>query len=291
MAQTGAVDHFGEFGPAVAQSPVVLSVPHAGRHYPEEMLSAIRLPVAALRPLEDRHVDLVADAAHQAGGRREVLIVQHTARAWIDLNRSEAERDPKLDDGANTRARPFESHKLRSGLGLVPRRIGRDGDIWRRRLRSAEVDARIADCHRPYHAALRSALAAARARFGVAVLIDIHSMPPLGLGDESPRLVIGDRFGRSASGRIIACAEAAMEAGGWRYALNAPYAGGFILDQHGKPHAGVHALQLEFDRSLYLDDAFDAPGPGLTATAALLRTIIDAIADEVLAQPGAIAAE
>lgn len=280
----GSFDRLGAMPPA---SPVVLSVPHAGRDYPEAMQAALRLPLAALRVLEDRHVDAVARTARC----EEALLIQRTARAWIDLNRDEQERDPRLDDGAEPRRRSIESHKLRSGLGLVPRRVAQGGDIWRRRLGAAEVDARIINDHRPYHAALNEALTAARARFGVAVLLDIHSMPPLSGPDPVAKLVFGDRFGRSAAGRFVARIEAVAEANDLRHALNTPYSGGFVLDRHGNPAGNIHAIQIELCRSLYLDAALDEPGPDLTRTARALRQMIDALADEALAAPGSIAAE
>jgi N-formylglutamate amidohydrolase len=263
---------------------VVLSVPHAGRDYPLALRAALRVPLAALLPLEDRHADALALAARQS----ETLFVADRARAWIDLNRGEHERDPKLDDGALQSGQPL-SAKLRSGLGLVPRRVASSGDIWRHRLSSEEVAARIRADHRPYHAALGDALAAARDRFGVAVLLDVHSMPPLGATGTAPRIVLGDRFGRSAGSRMIGRLEGVARAHGLLSAANAPYSGGHILDRHGDPRNGIHAIQLEFDRTLYLDASFDQPGPGLSQAVRLLRAMIDAIADEAL--PGAIAAE
>ena len=275
---------FQRHGPADPVSPVILSVPHAGRHYPPALLAAIRVPLAALRPLEDRYADALALDAW----RSETLFIAQRARAWIDLNRAEHERDPRLDDGAPAGGRPL-SAKLRSGLGLVPRRAGNAGDIWQRRLSADEVSLRIAEDHRPYHQALGEALAKARARFGVALLLDIHSMPPLGATASTPRLVLGDRFGKSAPARLLGRIEGVARAHGVITAANTPYPGGHIIERHGDPRHGIHAIQLEFDRSLYLDAALDGPGPGLPATARLLRAAIDAVTDELL--PSAIAAE
>lgn len=275
---------FQRHGPDIPVSPVVLSVPHAGRDYPLALRAALRVPLAALLPLEDRHVDALAVAARQS----ETLFVAGRARAWIDLNRAEHERDPRLDDGAMHSGQP-QSAKLRSGLGLVPRRVGNSGDIWRHRLSGEEVAARIRADHRPYHQALGEALAAARARFGVAVLLDIHSMPPLGAAASAPRIVLGDRFGRSAGARLVGRLEGVARVHGLASATNAPYSGGHVLDRHGDPPGGVHAIQLEFDRTLYLDAKLDQPGPGLAQAVQALRAMIDALADEAL--PGAIAAE
>lgn len=271
-------------GPSGAQeapeSPVVLSVPHAGRDYPLALRAALRAPLASLAALEDRHVDAIALAARGC----ETLLLQMTPRAWIDLNRGEHERDPLLDDGAG---RGNLSAKVRAGLGLVPRRTAHTGELWRRRLCADEVEARIVADHRPYHQALADTLAAARARFGIAVLLDIHSMPPIAGG--RARIVIGDRFGRAAAARFVNRLEAEVDAAGIRQALNTPYAGGHILERHGRPHDQVHAIQLEIDRSLYLDQRLDTPGPGMPVVIRLVRSLIDALADEALSPPHGLA--
>ena len=270
---------FDQIGGDLPQSPVIVSVSHAGRDYPAELVKALRVPVAALTLLEDRHVDAVARAAR--GG--ETMLVQRRARAWIDLNRAEEERDPRVDAGA---VAGVSSAKLRSGLGLVPRRASGVGDLWRGRFSAAAIEARIASDHRPYHVRLTRLLLAARERWGVAVLLDLHSMPSLGPGE--PRVVIGDRFGQSAGARFTTRLERAC---GVPHALNAPYAGGHIAERHGRPHLGIHALQLELDRSLYLDARLNAPGPGFAATVALVRRCIDVLAEEAGVWPLAEAAE
>lgn len=274
------------FGPESPGSPVVLSAPHAGRDYPLELRAALSAPPSVLTMLEDRHVDALALAART----RETLLIQRRARAWIDLNRAEHERDPRIDDGAEASLRPLVSAKVRSGLGLVPRRTSLGGHPWRRRFTGEEIARRIAEDHRPYHAALARALAAAKARFGVAVLVDLHSMPPL-TGDAPARVVLGDRFGRAAGGRFLDRLEAELAAAGMPHAMNAPYAGGHILERHGRPAEGIHALQIEIDRTLYLDARLDAPGAGLPAAAALLRRLLDALEDEAVATAHSIAAE
>jgi len=280
MVPATSFDRYGE-EPA---SPVVLSVPHAGRDYPLALRTALRVPLAALLTLEDRHVDSLALAARGS----ETLLVQRRARAWIDLNRAEHDRDPRIDDGAQPASLPQLSAKVRSGLGLVPRRAS-GGDIYCRRFDASEIAARIAADHRPYHETLTAALARARARFGVAVLLDVHSMPSLPAKDGA-QIVFGDRFGRSAGTRYVHRLEAEAAAAGVRHALNSPYAGGHILDRHARPDAGIHAVQIEFDRALYLDQRGDAPGAGLEPLARLLRRMIDAVADEALT-PLAQAAE
>lgn len=274
---------FDIFGGPEPASPIILAVPHAGRDYPLAMRANLRVPVDRLLLLEDRYADSLALAARTS----EWTIVAHRARAWIDLNRGETERDPLLDRGAKPGLAPSSSAKVRSGLGLIPRRTSLTGDIWTRRLEAEEVEQRILRDHRPFHAAIADALAAAHRRFGIAILLDIHSMPPLGRG--AAQIVIGDRFGRSAAARLSARVEASARTAGLHVAANAPYPGGHTLDRHGCQQHNVHALQLEIDRSLYLDAALDRPGPGFDAAVRLLRGIIADLTDEAL--PQAIAAE
>lgn len=281
-----AAPPFDRYGAAEPAGPVILSVPHAGRDYPPALRAMLRVPAGALVALEDRYVDAVALAAR----RGETALVQRHARAWIDLNRGEDERDPRVDEGAPAAAAQGASARLKSGLGLVPRRAGSSAELWRRRWTAEEVAARIAADHRPYHDALAAALAAARARFGVAVLLDLHSMPPP--NGRAARVVIGDRFGRTAAARFVGRVEAAVQAAGPTAALNAPYAGGHVVSRHGAPARGVHALQLELDRSLYLDAALDRPSlGGLAITASLVRGVLDALADEALSGAWQAAAE
>ncbi len=281
-----AMQSFDRIGPFPPDSPVVVSVPHAGRDYPLPLRAAAAVPVASMLALEDRHADAVAMAARAD----ETMFVQRRARAWIDLNRAEDERDPLIDDGARPIPAGAAATKLRSGLGLVPRRAAPGVAIWSRRLSDEEVRQRIAAEYRPYHAAVAEALAAARDRFGCALLIDLHSMPPIA-GAGAPEIVLGDRFGRSAMPRLVHRLENEIAAAGRRAALNAPYPGGHILSRHGRPHDQIHAIQIEIDRRLYLDRGLDAIGPGLGDTARLLRRLIDAATDELLAAGTALAAE
>lgn len=279
---------FARYGPDEPASPVVVSVPHAGRDYPTEMQALLTVPVARLSALEDRHIDAVAAGVVGA----EAMFVARRPRGWIDLNRSpERDRDPQVDTGVDPRAFAAQaSDKVRSGIGLIPRRAGGAENMWRRKLTDAEVRARIAADHAPYHAALDAALTAAHARFGVALLLDLHSMPPLP-GVTPAQVVLGNRHGHSCAGVFTDIAAAIARDAGLRVAINHPYAGGHILAAHARPRAGIHALQLEIDRGLYLDELFDQPGDGVAATAAWVRALIDALADAVLALPHRIAAE
>jgi N-formylglutamate amidohydrolase len=280
---------FSLFGAADPVYPLIISVPHAGRHYPDAMQHLARLTEARLRPLEDRYADVLATSAFAEGIQG---IVANTARAWIDLNRSESECDPGFVD-LPSGALPLVSAKVRGGLGLIPRRISSGGDIWHRRIGADDLSARIAQHHRPYHQTLGAMLDHARAKFGVAILLDIHSMPTVAETSEGPgaQIVIGDSFGRTAYDRFTGCAAAVAEQHGLRTAINHPYAGGHILQQHARPQRGVHAIQIEIDRSLYLDAGFDKPAAGLEKICQFIARLAFALIDEALEQPQAIAAE
>lgn len=279
---------FESFGPSRPETPIVISVPHAGRIYPPAMADLARQTGDQLRVLEDRFADRLVGGAAKAGHQ---VIVAQVARGWIDLNRDEREIDPEMVAGP---VGPLvHSIKVRGGLGLIPRRTSGGGDIWRVRLAPEDVAERIALCFRPYHQRLGTMLAAAHARFGIAVLLDLHSMPPqAGRRDMAPpHLVVGDLFGRAADPRLSWRMIEEGRAAGFRTALNAPYAGGYILARHGRPADGLHALQLEIGRQLYLDAALDQCGAGAAAIERLVTRLADALATESLADPAAIAAE
>lgn len=240
-----------EFVNADAGGAVLISVPHAGRAYDDALRARLRPPVEKLLPLEDRMVDVIAQGQHLAPA-----IIARTPRVWIDLNRHEAEIDPGFVDGISP-SRVMHTAKVRSGLGLIPRRLSGAGDLWRGRLAIAEVEARIIDVHRPYHALLADRLAGILDRHGVAILLDLHSMPPLASqgGDPAPRVVIGNRYGQSAAPWVTARVAHICDRHGLNWRENSPYAGGHIVERHGRPARGIHAVQVELDRSLYLDAA------------------------------------
>lgn len=268
-----------------APVPVVLAVPHAGRAYPASLAGIMRNHAAATLRLEDRFVDLVAEAVARETGA--ALLVAHAPRAMIDLNRSPDDVDWEMvAEGSPERrvARLAAGRRARTGLGLVPRRLPGLGELWKRRLTQAELDARIGQIHRPYHAALAGALEKLRDRWGAALLLDIHSMPPLGpkQGSEAaPDVVVGDRFGASCSGALSAAALDHFAARGCRAAHNRPYAGGYVLDRHAAPGRGLHALQIEVCRSAYLDERLQEPGPGLARVAGVLSGLVRRMAEEL----------
>ncbi len=276
---------FDSFSTGAPGSPVVLSVPHAGRDYPP-CDAMLRVPVARLVALEDRHADLLA--AH-AVARGTPVFVARTPRLWIDLNRAESDLDFAMAE--NSVPPPhLPSAKVRGGLGLIPRRLPGISEIWSAKLGRTDVEARIATVHRPYHAAIAGALAAARIRYGAALLLDLHSMPSINT-PAAPDVVIGDRFGTISAPQLTASAEAVLSASGLRVAINAPYAGGYIVARHARPAEGIHALQIEFDRRLYLDGKLDSPGPGLLCLQQIVMRLVAVLTDELLAASDALAAE
>lgn len=279
---------FRQLGAAEPVAPVLLSVPHAGRNYPSGFALLSRLPVERVRPLEDRYADLLAVGAVERGIS---AIVADVPRVWIDLNRAEREFDPGLI--TQGKVAPLLSAKVRGGLGIIPRRVVRGGDIWRGAISASEFEARISRYHRPWHAKIGETLDTMAARFGSALLIDLHSMPPIPphAGETPPRIVIGDLFGRSAQGQISEAALSFARDHGFSAALNAPYAGGHTLERHGRPNRGIHALQIEIDRSLYLDRELEQPGPGLAAIQFFVADLASFLAAEIGIAPLAQAAE
>lgn len=281
---------FAQFGMSDPKQPLLITVPHGGRDYPPGLALLSRLPVAQLRTLEDRFADLLIEGAVSAG---HAALVAKVPRAWVDLNRSEREFDPGLVTTPEGVV-PLASAKVRGGLGVVPRRVLRGGDIWRGRLSAEAFEDRLAGAHRPWHAHIAARLETLFERFGVAVLLDVHSMPPLSPANDGqpvPHVVIGDLFGRSARGQYSRTALQVAERHGLVARLNTPYAGGHILERHGQPARGIHALQVEIDRSLYLDARLDQPGPGLDRCRTFLADLADTLSDEAMSAPVAVAAE
>lgn len=267
--------------------PVVIAVPHAGRSYPQALVSHMRQPAFSAPRLEDRLVDLVGRAVAERTGA--ALLVAHAPRAMIDLNRASDDVDWDMIGGGAPDAGPVlppsSGRRARSGLGLVPRRLPGLGELWKRPIAHHELAARIAGVHEPYHSALAALLEGVRARWGAVLLIDLHSMPPLPAraGEPSAQFVVGDRFGAACDGALVAEAFAALGQAQRLAAHNRPYAGGYVLERHARRTAGINCLQLEIDRRVYLDAAMAEPGPGLGATievvAALVQRMAIAVAD------------
>jgi N-formylglutamate amidohydrolase len=275
--------------------PVLLSVPHAGRDYPPELIANLRVPPIELLRLEDRYADRLVQSAVGAGFP---AIIAHNARAWIDLNRAETDIDAQMLAGPSKVQSAIPSAKTRGGLGLIPRRLQSCGELWRGPLAHEDVQRRIAEVHRPFHQSIGNILAAMCERFGIAILLDVHSMPPIpprfgaDIDTERPaQIVLGDRLGRSAASIHAELVMAHVRGQGFEVALNHPYSGDFILSAHGKPQRGVHALQLEIDRSLYLDSALREPSGDIGAMCRLVHDIASLLADQAMGSGFAEAAE
>ena len=267
-------------------SPVCISIPHAGRAYPRDLATHLAVPLARVRALEDRHVDVFGPVLARHG---HAVIVATTPRLMIDLNRSETDIDPATMV-ASTIWSGHPSPRARGGLGLVPDRLAGIGRLWRHPLDAATLTSRIIESHRPYHAALARLLTQAQRVHGRAILIDLHSMPPLP-GPEAADVVIGDRYGRSASSEVIAIARVTFEEAGLRVAWNEPYAGGHILERHGRCDHGVDAIQIELDRRLYLDSKLDVPTAAVSRIGAILSDLAGRLAASSRMHDWPIAAE
>ena len=270
--------------------PVLLSVPHAGRDYPDAVFRNLRLPPENLIRLEDRYADLLARGAL---ANTVPTIIATRPRAWIDLNRDEQDIDVAMVEGMDGAGLPTPGRKQRGGLGLIPRRLSGAGDIWKRPLTAADVRQRIAGFHQPYHHKISQVLVRMRDIFGIAILLDLHSMPPVSNISDGPppRFVIGDAFGRSASGQYTELALGYLRQHGHVAALNHPYSGDYILRRHARPNEGIHAIQLEVDRSLYLDELLREPSSGVRGISTLVAGLVSLLADTAIGDKTLLAAE
>ncbi len=270
--------------------PLVISVPHAGRLYPAPLLAQMRHPGEACMRLEDRLADVVARAVARETGA--TLLIAHAPRALIDLNRAPEDVDWEMVAGGAPRGatRYAAGRRARSGLGLVPRRLPGLGELWNERLTRDVLDERIDLVHRPYHAALAQLLEGLRDRWGSALLLDLHSMPPLGSktgSDPAADFVIGDRYGSSCAAHLSLAAIAYLQQTqgqlmGRVTAHNRPYAGGYVLDRHSAPQRGIHAMQLEMCRTTYLDQALREPGDGLVDVVQQVAGLVRRLAEELV---------
>lgn len=263
--------------------PILLSVPHSGRAYPDWLDRLARRGRSSLEPLEDPLVDQLAWRAIADGVG---AVVARAPRAMIDCNRAEHEVDPAVVDLPLTGQL---GPRARGGLGIIPGRTVRDGFLWRRAVSAGEFQARCDAAHRPYHAAIADALAALVDKHAAGVLLDCHSMPPRPGG--RPQIVIGDRHGHSASPHVAVAAERIVRNQGFSVQRNDPYAGGWIVERHGKPKLNVHALQIEIDRRCYLGADLLTPGPGFDRVSQLLAALAAQLGEYLLNYGAAEAAE
>lgn len=270
--------------------PLLVSVPHAGRDYPDIVFHSMRLPKESLVRLEDRYADLLL---RRVIGFGFPAIVAHRARAWIDLNRAENDIDVEMVRDVIPADYPPPGAKQRGGLGLIPRRLADEGDIWKGQFDLDDIQGRITSFHQPYHATIADILQQMHKKFGIALLLDVHSMPPIRNAPKggSPHFVVGDRFGQSSASLFSELLIQQIQLAGFRTALNHPYSGEHILRRHGKPKGNIHALQLEVDRSLYLDSTLREPSILLPSMSDLIGNLVRSLSDQALGSATLIAAE
>jgi N-formylglutamate amidohydrolase len=240
--------------PATCRAPILFNSPHSGSTYPKEFLARTRLDKSVLRRSEDSFVDEVVLGVVRHG---YPLMRAYFPRCYVDVNREPYELDPRMFDGrlpsfANTR-----SMRVAGGLGTVARVVGDAQEIYEKRLPVDEALRRIETLYKPYHRTLRRLFMSLHSDFGAAVLVDCHSMPSAASHrDERPRpdFVLGDRYGTSCSPVITDMVEEALRGLGYTVRRNKPYAGGFITEHYGNPAAGLHTIQLEINRGIYMDE-------------------------------------
>jgi len=232
-------------------TPLIFASPHSGRRYPVELLAETRVSLMSLRRSEDAYVDELFAGAAAYGAP---VLSAAVARSFVDLNRDPAELDPEMFEERPPHSSHVSSARVQAGLGAIPRISGDGQSIYRRKLSLQEAERRIATVHRPYHAVLRTLVEETKAALGCAVLIDCHSMPSNSRGAQAPDVVLGDRFGASCHPSITALTETTLRKLGYRVARNTPFAGGHTTQSYGRPTAGVHALQIEINRALYIDE-------------------------------------
>lgn len=263
--------------------PVLISVPHAGRDYPDWLLDLSRGGRESLRPLEDPLVDRLVEAALDKGFG---AVIARAPRAAVDCNRAEEDIDPTV---VATAPLPRISPRARGGLGIVPGRTASHGPLWKAPIRIGELEARLDQAHRPYHRLLGEQLSGLFDRFGCALLLDCHSMPPL--PGPGASVIFGDRHGRTADRWMVSEAVRVAAAAGYRTAVNDPFAGGHVIERHGAPAGGVHAIQVEIDRRCYLDRSGTAPGPGFDRAARLVLDLATRLGEHLLERRYSAAAE
>jgi N-formylglutamate amidohydrolase len=280
--------------PAQQRVPFVFNSPHSGRNYRPQFLCQTRLDRAAIRKSEDFRVDeLFAGAVAQGCP----LLAANFPRAFLDVNREPYELDPAMFDGALPGFCNTRSVRVAGGLGTIARIVSETEEIYSRKLSVEEGLERIETIYKPYHAALRTLLTRTHARFGHAVLIDCHSMPSTRDGAARrmrPDFVLGDRYGTSCAAQITWAAAQFLAELGYEVEINKPYAGGFITEHYGRPHSGLHALQIEINRGLYMEETSLSKGEAFEKVAGDLARFVGrlvSIPDTGLAGSGSLAAE
>lgn len=273
--------------PKALRTAAIFASPHSGAHYPPSLCERAVLDMARLRSSEDAFVDDLLGSAPDHGAP---LLAALYPRAWVDLNRAEDELDSALIAGLE---RSHPGPRVAAGLGVIPRVVSGARAIYRGKIPKMEAEARLAHVWRPYHTQLTELMAEAHRAFGQAILLDVHSMPSEALdslGARRPDIVLGDRYGTSAERAIVREVELIFEGEGLKVARNSPFAGAYVTQRYGRPREGFHALQIEIDRGLYMDQHKIAPSADFKAFEALMSRVLRQIA-EIGAQPLRLAAE
>jgi len=260
--------------PDIRTTSVVFASPHSGREYPWSFVRRTILDEKTLRSSEDAFVDKLFDAAPRHGAP---LLTATAPRAWIDVNRSSDELDPALIEDVR---KSIHNPRVASGLGVVPRVVANGRAIYRGKIPLAEATARIDEFWTPWHQALRTLMDDSETLFGEAVLIDCHSMPHEAIESIGssrggrPEIVLGDRFGAAAASDVVDRIEAAMVGAGLRVARNAPFAGAYVTQSHGRPARNRHVVQVEIDRALYMNEQQIRPNNNFRTFKALIDRVV-----------------
>jgi N-formylglutamate amidohydrolase len=264
--------------PVVWRAPVIFNSPHSGSVYPDEFLQASRIDLTSLRRSEDSFMDELIAGLSDLGFP---TVSVNFPRSYVDVNREPYELDPRMFSGrlpsfANTR-----SMRVAGGLGTIPRVVGDGQEIYSERIAVDDALTRIETLYKPYHRALRRLINKAHRTFGTVVVVDCHSMPSVGVSREEPRrpdVVIGDRYGTSCAPILADTIEETMSRLGYSIGRNKPYAGGFITEHYGNPASGLHTIQLELNRAVYMDERRRARGERFSRVADDFTVLADMIA-------------
>jgi len=277
-------------------APVVVASPHSGALYPIEFLSQAALPIAALRRAEDAFVDQLFGAAPRLG---MPFLAACFPRSYVDANREPYELDPGMFEGPLPRPLNHRTTRVAAGLGMIPRVAASGEAIYRGRVPADEIERRLESCWRPYHVTLSRLVEQTYSLFGAVLLIDAHSMPSSVSGinarDREHRvdIVLGDNHGESCAAHLVDFADRWLSDRGLRVQRNQPYAGGFTTQRYGRPSLGRHALQIEINRALYMDEARHEKLASLDGVERMLTAFLAEIAEETLQSllPRPLAAE
>jgi len=273
---------FERHGPDGIKAPVLFNSPHSGHHYPQSFLESSRLDQIQIRRSEDTFVD---DLFQCATGYGAAFMRAFFPRVYLDVNREPYELDPTMFSGNLPAYANVRSIRVAGGLGTIARIVSDSEEIYAHTLPVHDAIERIETVYKPYHACLRDALAGIRAQFGYAILVDCHSMPSLArtaIGRNRPDFILGDRYGSSCASPIVNAVAGTLKSMGYTVGRNKPYAGGFITEHYGRPGEHLHALQIEVNRGLYMNETDYSPSSGYRGLADDLEILTESLCDFAL---------